>query len=138
MTLVSCGSRTELVLTYVDQEVSAMAELKIKQRQAGDVAILDLDGEVRMGDSATALRGAIRGLVAGGNQKILLNLAGVRYIDSSGIGELIANYTTVGRSGGQLKLLNLTDKVQDLLVITKLLTVFDVYENESEALSSFK
>ncbi len=91
-----------------------MAELDIKQRQAGDVAILDLDGQVRMGDSATALRGAIRGLVAGGNQKILLNLA------------------------GQLKLLNLTDKVQDLLVITKLLTVFDVYESESEALSSFK
>jgi anti-sigma B factor antagonist len=115
-----------------------MAELNIKQRQAGDVTILDLDGEVRIGDSAAALRGAIRGLIAGGNQKILLNLAGVKYIDSSGIGELIANYTSVGRSGGQLKLLNLTDKVQDLLVITKLLTVFDVYEEESEALSSFK
>jgi anti-sigma B factor antagonist len=115
-----------------------MAELNIKQRQAGDVVILDLDGEVRIGDSATALRGAIRGLIAAGNQKILLNLAGVKYIDSSGIGELIANYTTVGRGGGQLKLLNLTEKVQDLLVITKLLTVFDVYEEESEALSSFK
>jgi anti-sigma B factor antagonist len=114
-----------------------MAELNIKQRQAGDVSILDLDGQVRMGDSATALRGAIRGLVAGGNKKILLNLAGVKYIDSGGIGELIANYTTVGRGGGQMKLLNLTDKVQDLLVITKLLTVFDVYENEPEALSSF-
>ena len=115
-----------------------MAELDITQRQAGDVAVLDLSGEVRIGDSATALRDAIRGLVAGGNQTILLNLAGVKYIDSSGIGELIANYTTVGRGGGQLKLLNLTDKVQDLLVITKLLTVFDVYENEAEALSSFK
>ena len=114
-----------------------MAELNIKQRQAGDVSILDLDGQVRMGDSATALRGAIRGLVAGGNKKILLNLAGVKYIDSGGIGELIANYTTVGRGGGQMKLLNLTDKVQDLLVITKLLSVFDVYENEPEALSSF-
>jgi anti-sigma B factor antagonist len=115
-----------------------MAQLNINQRQAGDVVILDLTGEVRIGDSATALRGAIRDLVPAGNKKILLNLAGVRYIDSSGIGELIANYTTVGRSGGQLKLLNLTDKVQDLLVITKLLTVFDVYENEAEALSSFK
>ena len=99
---------------------------------------MDLDGEVRIGDSATALRSAIRNLVARGNTKLLLNLAGVRYIDSSGIGELIANYTTVGRSGGQLKLLNLTEKVQDLLVITKLLTVFDVYDDESEALSSFK
>jgi len=115
-----------------------MAQLNIKQRQAGDVAILDLDGEVRIGDSATALRGAIRELVASGSNKILLNLGGVKYIDSSGIGELIANYTTAGRNGGQLKLLNLTDKVQDLLVITKLLTVFDVYENEPEALSSFK
>jgi anti-sigma B factor antagonist len=115
-----------------------MAELKIKQRQAGDVSILDLDGEVRIGDSAAALRNAIRGLAAAGNKKILLNLAGVKYIDSSGIGELIANYTTVGRAGGQLKLLSLTEKVQDLLVITKLLTVFDVYEAEAEALSSFK
>ena len=115
-----------------------MAQLTIKQRQAGDVAILDLDGEIRIGDSATALRGAIRELVAAGNKKILLNLGGVRYVDSSGIGELIAIYTTVGRSGGHLKLLNLTDKVQDLLVITKLLTVFDVYEAEPEALSSFK
>jgi len=112
--------------------------LNIKQRQAGDVAILDLDGDVRIGDSATALRSAIRDLVAGGSTKILLNLAGVKYIDSSGIGELIANYTTVGRAGGQLKLLNLTEKVQDLLVITKLLTVFDVYDNEADALSSFK
>ena len=73
-----------------------------------------------------------------GTNKILLNLKGVRYIDSSGIGELIANFTTVNRGGGQLKLLNLTEKVQDLLVITKLLTVFDVYDNEAEALNSFK
>jgi anti-sigma B factor antagonist len=115
-----------------------MAELNIKQRQAGDVTILDLNGEVRIGDGATALRAAIRALIAAGNQKILLNLAGVKYIDSSGIGELIANYTSVGRGGGQLKLLSLTEKVQDLLVITKLLTVFDVYEEEAEALSSFK
>lgn len=115
-----------------------MAQLNIKKRQAGDVAILDLDGEVRIGDSATALRSAIRDLVAGGSQKILLNLGGVKYIDSSGIGELIANYTTVGRTSGQLKLLNLTEKVQDLLVITKLLTVFDVYDNEADALASFK
>ena len=115
-----------------------MAQLNINQRQAGDVTILDLDGEVRIGDSSTALRSSIRNLVAGGNSKILLNLAGVKYIDSSGIGELIANYTTVGRNNGQLKLLNLTEKVQDLLVITKLLTVFDVYDNEAEALSSFK
>ena len=115
-----------------------MAQLNIRERQAGDVAILDLDGELRIGDSCTALRNSIRKLVADGNEKILLNLAGVKYIDSSGIGELIANYTTLTRGSGQLKLLNLTDKVQDLLVITKLLTVFDVYENEADALASFK
>ena len=115
-----------------------MAQLSISERQAGDVAILDLTGEIRMGEGSTALRNSIRGLVADGNKKLLLNLGGVTYIDSSGIGELIANYTTASKSGGQLKLLNLTDKVQDLLVITKLLTVFDVYDTETEALGSFK
>ena len=84
------------------------------------------------------MRDAIRDLSADGKKKLLLNLAGVNYVDSSGIGELIANYTTVSRQGGQLKLLNLTDRIQNLLVITKLLTVFDVYENESEALKSFQ
>lgn len=115
-----------------------MAQLNITERQAGDVTILDLTGEIRMGEGSTSLRNSIRGLVSGGNKKLLLNLAGVSYIDSSGIGELIANYTTASRDGGQVKLLNLTDKVQDLLVITKLLTVFDVYETETEALGSFK
>jgi anti-sigma B factor antagonist len=114
-----------------------MAELDLKERQAGDVTILDLSGEVRIGDGAVALRDAIRKLADGGKQKVLLNLAGVKYIDSSGIGELIANYTTVTRQGGQLKLLNLTERIQNLLVITKLLTVFDTYENEAEALQSF-
>ena len=115
-----------------------MAELEVTERQAGDVSILDLSGSVRIGEGSISLRNAIRGLVDGGKNKILLNLAGVKYMDSTGIGELIANYTTVSRGGGQLKLLNLTDKIQDLLVITKLLTVFDVFENESDALNSYK
>ena len=115
-----------------------MAELDVNQRQAGDVTILDLSGEVRIGDSSVALRDTIRRLADGGKNKVLLNLAGVKYIDSSGIGELIANYTTLSRQGGQLKLLNLTDRIQNLLVITKLLTVFDSYEDESEALKSFQ
>lgn len=115
-----------------------MAELDVKERQAGDVTILDLSGEVRMGDGSIALREAIRKLADGGKTKLLLNLAGVKYVDSSGIGELIANYTTVSRQGGQLKLLNLTDRIQNLLVITKLLTVFDSYEDEAEALKSFQ
>ncbi|HEV2884331.1 MAG TPA: STAS domain-containing protein [Pyrinomonadaceae bacterium] len=115
-----------------------MAELDVKERQAGDVTILDMDGSVRMGEGAISLRNSIRGLVDQGKKKILLNLGSVKNIDSSGIGELIANYTTVSRGGGQLKLLNLTDKIQNLLVITKLLTVFDSYDNEAEALNSFK
>jgi len=115
-----------------------MADLEVKERQAGDVTILDMNGSVRMGEGSISLRNAIRRLVDEGKKKILLNLARVNYIDSSGIGELIANYTTASREGGQLKLLNLTDKIQNLLVITKLLTVFDVYENEADALNSFK
>ena len=115
-----------------------MAELEVNERQAGDVTILDMTGSVRMGEGAVSLRNSIRGLNDEGKKKILLNLAGVKNIDSSGIGELIANYTTISRNGGQLKLLNLTEKIQNLLVITKLLTVFDSYDNEAEALSSFK
>jgi anti-sigma B factor antagonist len=115
-----------------------MAELEVIERQAGDVTILDMSGAVRMGEGSIELRNAIRGLVDGGKKKILLNLRSVKNIDSSGIGELIANYTTVSRDGGQLKLLNLTEKIQNLLVITKLLTVFDAYDNEAEALNSFK
>ena len=115
-----------------------MPELDLKERQAGDVTILDLSGEVRIGEGSIALRDSIRNLADQGRKKVLLNLAGVKYIDSSGIGELIANYTTISRQGGQVKLLNLTDKIQDLLVITKLLTVFDAYDNEADALNSFK
>jgi anti-sigma B factor antagonist len=115
-----------------------MAELDVNERQAGDVTILDLTGEVRLGDSSVALRDSVRKLADAGKTKVLLNLAGVKYIDSSGIGELIANYTTVSRQGGQLKLLNLTDRIQNLLVITKLLTVFDSYDDEAEALKSFQ
>jgi anti-sigma B factor antagonist len=115
-----------------------MAELDLKERQAGDVTILDLSGEVRIGEGSIFLRDSIRKLGDEGKKKVLLNLAGVKYIDSSGIGELIANYTTISRQGGQLKLLKLTDRIQNLLVITKLLTVFDAYEDEAEALKSFQ
>jgi len=115
-----------------------MAELDVKERQAGDVTILDLSGEVRMGEGSISLRDSIRNLADQGKKKVLLNLRGVKYVDSSGIGELIANYTTISRQGGQLKLLNLTERIRNLLVITKLLTVFDSYDNEAEALKSFQ
>ena len=115
-----------------------MAELDIKERQAGDVVVLDMNGKITIGEGSVALRSAIRRLLEEGKKKILLNLAGVGYIDSSGIGELVSSYTAINKEQGQLKLLNLTQKLQDLLAITKLLTVFDVYESESDALNSYK
>ena len=115
-----------------------MPELDIKERQAGDVTVLDMNGKVTIGEGSVALRSAIRRLLEEGKKKILLNMSGVGYIDSSGIGELVSSYTSINKDGGQLKMLNLTQKLQDLLAITKLLTVFDVYENESEALNSYK
>jgi anti-sigma B factor antagonist len=115
-----------------------MAELNIRERQAGDVTILDMEGKITIGEGSVSVRGAIRRLLEEGKKKILLNLAGVGYVDSSGIGELVSSYTTINREGGQLKLLKLTQKIQDLLGITKLLTVFDVYDDEATALNSFK
>jgi anti-sigma B factor antagonist len=114
-----------------------MADITISERQAGDVSILDLEGKVTIGEGSVALRNAIRRLLGEGKSKILLNLGGVGYIDSSGIGELVSSFTAVNKEGGTLKLLNLTQKIQDLLAITKLLTVFDVYDTEEEALASF-
>src|SRR5438105_13454523 len=115
-----------------------MAELNIRERQAGDVTVLDMDGRITIGEGSVAPRGAIRRLLEEGKKKILLNLGGVGYIDSSGIGELVSSFTAINKEGGQLKLLNLTSKLKDLVGITKLLTVVDVYEDESDALSSFK
>ena len=115
-----------------------MPELNISERQAGDITILDMDGKVTIGEGSIALRSTIRRLLGEGKKKILLNLGNVGYVDSSGIGELVSSFTAVNKEDGSLKLLNLTQKIQDLLAITKLLTVFDVFENENEALSSFK
>src|SRR6266480_6854553 len=115
-----------------------MAELTIRERQAGDITVLDMDGRITIGEGSVALRAAIRRLLEEGKKKILLNLSGVGYIDSSGIGELVSSYTAIGKESGQLKLLNLTEKLRDLLTITKLLTVFDTYESEAEALNSYK
>ena len=113
-----------------------MAQLHIEERQIGDVTVLDLDGEVRIGDSCIALRSTIRRVVEEGKKPVVLDLSDVRYIDSSGIMELVASYTTVSRAGGKVKLSGLTEKVQDLLTITKLLTVFDTYETVEDAVAS--
>jgi anti-sigma B factor antagonist len=115
-----------------------MAELNIRERQAGDITVLDMDGRITIGEGSVALRSAIRRLLEEGKKNILLNLAGVGYIDSSGIGELVSSFTAINKDGGQMKLLSLTQKLRDLLTITKLLTVFDAYETEAEALATFK
>jgi anti-sigma B factor antagonist len=111
--------------------------VKLNSRQVGDVAVIDVAGRITLGEGSSALRDSIRELVSKGQKKILLNLAEVSYIDSSGIGELVSGFTTVTNSGGQLKLLNLTKRVKDLLQITKLYTVFDVHDEESAAIRSF-
>jgi len=115
-----------------------MSQLNLKERQEGDVIILDLSGKITIGEGSVQLREAVRKLLDEGKKKILLNLGDVAYVDSSGIGELVSSYTTTNNQGGQLKLLNLTKKIQDLLMITKLLTVFETFDNEQAALASFK
>jgi anti-sigma B factor antagonist len=115
-----------------------MAQLQSTYRDAGNVTVLDLSGRITLGEGSALLRTTIRELLAENRVLILVNLADVNYIDSSGIGELVTSFTTVKNRGGQLKLLHLTKKVKDLLQITKLFTVFDVYENEREALSKFE
>lgn len=111
--------------------------MKIETRTVGDVKVLDCSGRITLGEGTMIVRNTVRDLLGGENKKIILNLAEVNYIDSSGIGELVSTYTTVTNSGGQLKLLNLTKKIQELMAITKLLTVFQVYTDEQSALSSF-
>ena len=111
--------------------------IKLNTRQVGDVTVLDVAGRITLGEGSSALRDALKDLMAKGSKKILLNLAEVSYIDSSGIGELVSAFTTVTNQGGQLKLLSLTKRVQDLLQITKLYTVFEVFEDEPAAVRSF-
>ena len=112
--------------------------VKLNVRQVGDVSVVDVAGRITLGEGSSALRDALRDLVSKGQNKILLNLGEVSYIDSSGIGELVSGFTSVTNSGGTLKLLNLTKRVQDLLQITKLYTVFDVHDSEAHAVASFK
>jgi anti-sigma B factor antagonist len=111
--------------------------MKLNTRQVDGVTILDLSGRITLGEGSVQLRDAIRDLLAKGQKQILLNLADVNYIDSSGIGELVSAYTTVRNQGGELKLLNLTKKVHDLLQITKLYTVFDIKDDEASAIASY-
>ena len=112
--------------------------LKVSTRQVDGVNIVDCNGRITLGEGSVVLRDTVKDLLAKGNKKILLNLGEVNYIDSSGIGELVSAYTTSKNQGGELKLLNLTKKVHDLLQITKLYTVFDVKDDETAAVKSFR
>ena len=112
--------------------------MKTSTRQVNGITIVDLSGRITLGEGSVLLRDMVRDLVTKGQRKILLNLGDVTYIDSSGIGELVSAFTTVRNQGGELKLLNLTKKVHDLLQITKLYTVFDVKDDEATAVAAFK
>lgn len=113
-------------------------QLEIRERTVGDVTLLDLIGKITIGEGSVQLRDAVSRLLDAGRNRIILNLGGVTYVDSSGIGELVSRYTTTKNTGGKLKLLNLPKKIKDLLMITKLLTVFEIYEDEQTALESFQ
>jgi anti-sigma B factor antagonist len=112
--------------------------MEIAERTVSDVTILDLKGKMTLGEGDELLKDKINSLLASGRKKLLLNLEGVPYIDSAGLGEVVRTYTTVSRQGGSLKLLNLTKRIEDLLSITKLLTVFETYDSEAEAVQSYK
>ena len=111
--------------------------VKLTIHEKGDVIIVDTSGKLTLGEGTDALRQKTRELVEGGSRRILLNMAGVTYIDSSGIGELVTAYTTVTAAGGEMKLLNLAKRAHDLLKITKLYTVFETFEDEASAIGSF-
>jgi anti-sigma B factor antagonist len=111
--------------------------MQIAERTAGNVVVLDLSGQITITKGDQLLKDKINSLVHQGNKKILVNLAGVTHVDSAGLGELVAAFTTVTKAGGGMKLVNLTTKLRDLLAITKLLTVFDTFESEQEALKQF-
>jgi anti-sigma B factor antagonist len=112
--------------------------MEIAERTVNDVTILDLKGKMTLGEGDELLKDKINSLLSQGRKRLLLNLEGVPYIDSAGLGEVVRTYTTVSRQGGSLKLLNLTKRIEDLLSITKLLTVFETYDSESEAVTSYK
>ena len=111
--------------------------MQISERNNGAVIVLDLKGKITLGEGDELLKDKVNSLVNQGHKKIVLNLADVPYIDSAGLGEIVRTYTTVSRQGGSLKLLNLTKRITDLLSITKLLTVFETYDNEADAVRSF-
>ena len=117
--------------------VPASGRATFRFRQVGDVTVIDAAGQIKLGDGADSFRAAVRDLIEKDQKKILVNLGEVTYIDSCGIGELVSGFTTVRNKGGQLKLLNLTERVKNLLQLTKVSMVFDVYDDEARAVRTF-
>jgi anti-sigma B factor antagonist len=136
VTVVRHGIRPEAGTEGSGKEIHSMS-MKINIRETADATILDMSGRVTLGEPLEDLRDSIREALAGDQKNILLNLAEVNYIDSSGLGQLIGSYATVTSRGGQMKLLGLQKRVNDIMQITKLLTVFETYSNEEAALKSF-
>jgi len=112
--------------------------MKIERRKVGNVTILDLKGKILFGDGIDELRQSINGAIKDGEKQMVLNFAEVPYLDSTGLGEVVRSYTTLKKEGGTVKIVNLTNKVKDLMMVTKLITVFETFENENEAVKSFK
>ncbi len=111
--------------------------MKTRIRDVGDVRVLDLEGKITIGAGDVELRKQVEDAVGAGKVQLLLNLAGVSHIDSSGIGEMVGCFTTVTRRGGKMKLVNLPPKINDILTVTQLITVFDVFDSEAAAVASF-
>jgi anti-sigma B factor antagonist len=130
----SAGDESEIRRTIA---ATTGAGMQIDERAVGEVTILDLKGKITLNEGDEVLKDKINSLIMQGKKKILLNLADVPYIDSAGLGEIVRTYTTVSRQGGQLKLVNLTKRITDLLMITKLLTVFETFEVEQDAIKSY-
>jgi anti-sigma B factor antagonist len=132
--------RQQLMLTApFDNPAAAIKEdrVTVSERSSGSVIILDVKGALTLTDGAEVLRDKVRSLLQQGHKHVLVNLGHVPYMDSAGLGELVQEYATTTRQRGQLKLLNTTQRINDLLVITKLSTIFDMFDNEAAAVSSF-
>jgi anti-sigma B factor antagonist len=135
--MAACDRRLPSRRSVARQEAGGVGGMQIHQRTIGDVTIIDLNGKMTLGEGDELLRDKVNSLVQQGQKKLVLNLAEVPYIDSAGLGEVVRTYTTVSRQGGALKLLSLTKRIQDLLAITKLLTIFETFDTEAEAIESF-
>src|SRR4029077_3555336 len=133
----SAGQTSESRGVLSSTRITGEPSMQIDERAVGDVVVLDLKGKITLGKGDELLKDKVNSLVNQGHRKILLNFADVPYVDSAGLGEIVRTYTTVSRQGGNLKLLNLTKRITDLLAITKLLTVFETFDAENDAIRSF-